>query len=60
VLSFWTEPTSRFERLRDWLGVERYYRRQWSIALSRLRGLIESDSAPERVVVAGGDRMPVT
>jgi hypothetical protein len=60
ALSFWTEPPSRLERLRDRLGSHRYYRRQWSVALSRLKDLIESGSAPEQVTVAGGDRLPVT
>ena len=60
TLSFWTEPSSRLDRLRDKLGAERFYRRQWSTALSRLKELIESGESPERVVVAGGDRAPVT
>jgi hypothetical protein len=60
TLSFWTEPPGGFARLRDRLGAERYYRRQWSRALSRLKKLIESGAAPEQVVVAGGDRLPVT
>jgi uncharacterized protein YndB with AHSA1/START domain len=60
VLSFLTEPSHRLDRLREQLGIERFYRRQWSIALSRLKDLIESGSTPERVVVAGGDRLPVT
>jgi uncharacterized protein YndB with AHSA1/START domain len=59
-LSFWTRPSSRLERLREKLGGARRRRRQWSTALSRLRDLIESGRVPERVVVAGGDRLPVT
>jgi len=60
TLSFLTEPSNRLDKLRERLGAERFFRRQWSIALSRLKELIESGSAPERVVVAGGDRSPVT
>jgi uncharacterized protein YndB with AHSA1/START domain len=60
TVSFWTEPANRFDRLRERLGAERYYRRQWSTALARLKDLIESGRAPDRVVVAGGDRVPVT
>lgn len=60
TLSFWTEPASLLDRLREKLGAERYYRRQWSIALSRLKELIESRRAAEHLVVAGGDRLPVT
>ncbi len=59
-LSFWTEPAGRLDRLRERLGAERYYRRRWSTALARLKELIESGRAPERVRVAGGDRLPVT
>jgi hypothetical protein len=60
TLSFWTEPASGVDRLRDKLGSERFYRRQWAVALSRLKELIESGGTPARVVVAGGDRLPVT
>jgi uncharacterized protein YndB with AHSA1/START domain len=60
ALSFWTQPAAHLGRLREGLGAERYYRRQWATALSRLKELVESGRAPERVVVAGGDRAPVT
>ncbi len=60
TLSFVTEPANRLDRLRERLGAERFYRRKWSQALSRLKDLIESGRPPERVVVAGGDRLPVT
>jgi uncharacterized protein YndB with AHSA1/START domain len=60
TLSFWTEPSGGVDRLRDKLGAERFYRRQWGTALSRLKQLVESGDASERVVVAGGDRLPVT
>ena len=53
TLRFWTEPSHPLDRLRERLGAERYYRRQWSIALSRLKQLIESGRPPARVVVAG-------
>jgi hypothetical protein len=59
-LSFWTQPPGLVDRLREGLRAERFYRRQWSIALSRLKELIESGRAAERVVVAGGDKLPVT
>jgi uncharacterized protein YndB with AHSA1/START domain len=59
-LSFWTQPSGLVDRLREGLRAERFYRRQWSIALSRLKELIESGRAAERVVVAGGDKLPVT
>jgi uncharacterized protein YndB with AHSA1/START domain len=59
TVSFSTEPTHFLDRLRERLGAELFYRRQWSIALSRLKELIESDLPPARVVVAGGARLPV-
>jgi|SRR6476620_6969685 len=59
-LSFWTQPSTHVDRLREGLRAESFYRRQWSTALSRLKELIESGRAPERVIVAGGDRRPVT
>lgn len=60
TLRFWTGPSHPLDRLREKLGAERYYRRQWSIALSRLKRLIESGLPPARVVVAGADRLPST
>jgi uncharacterized protein YndB with AHSA1/START domain len=59
-LSFLTQPSNLVDRLREGPRAERFYRRQWSIALSRLKDLIESGRAAGRVVVAGGDRLPVT
>ena len=59
TLRFWTGPTHPLDRLREKLGAERYYRRQWSIALSRLKGLCESGDPPNRVEVAGAVRPPV-
>ena len=58
-MTFRTEPTHSLDRLRERLGAEWFYRRQWSIALSRLKELIESGRPAARVVVAGGARLPV-
>jgi hypothetical protein len=60
TLSFWTGPTHSLDRLRELLGAERFYRRSWSVALSRLKEIAESGRPPERVVVAGGARIPAT
>ncbi len=60
TLSFLTEPSTGLDRARERLWAERFYRRQWSIALSRLKELVESGAASGRVAVAGGDRLPVT
>ena len=56
TLSFLTEPSTGLDRARERLGAERFYRRQWSIALSRLKELVESGAAPERV--GDGGRRP--
>lgn len=58
TVRFWSEPSHLLDRLRERLGAERFYRRQWSIALSRLQELIESGRPAERVGVAGGARLP--
>jgi hypothetical protein len=58
TLTFWTAPTSAFDRLRE-LGRARWWRRRWKKALVRMREQIESGVAPARTGVAGGDRIPV-
>lgn len=58
TVTFQTEPSQALDRLRERLGAERFYRRQWSLALSRLKELMESGRPPSRVVVAGADRQP--
>jgi uncharacterized protein YndB with AHSA1/START domain len=60
TVRFGTEPSNPVDRLRELRRGERYYRRQWSAALSRLKELIESGRHAERVVIAGGARAPVT
>jgi hypothetical protein len=57
TLSFWTEPSNPFDRLRERLGAERFYRRQWRRALARLKDLIESGRPVQPVGVAGGERL---
>jgi uncharacterized protein YndB with AHSA1/START domain len=57
TVSFWSEPSHPLDRLRERLGAERFYRRQWSIALSRLKELIESGLPVRRVAVAGAERI---
>jgi len=59
TVSFWTEPQHPLDRLRERLGAERRCRRHWSLALVRLKELMESGGPVERVVVAGGARLPV-
>ena len=58
TLTFWTEPATFFDRLRDRLQSRRRLRRDYRRALARLRALAEDGGAPSRVGVAGGDRPP--
>ena len=62
TVTFVTEPHTGGDRVLDSMrnlrGAERWYRRQWRRALSRLKELAESGAEPERVVVAGADRIP--
>jgi hypothetical protein len=60
TLRFGTEPSHPVDRMHElWRG-ERYFRRQWSTALTRLRDLIESGQPGKRASIAGGARVPVT
>jgi uncharacterized protein YndB with AHSA1/START domain len=58
TVTFQTSPSHPVDRLREKLGASLFYRRQWSIALSRLKELMESGRTPPRVRVAGGARVP--
>lgn len=60
TVRFGTEPTHPLDRLRERRFGERFYRRQFSTALSRLKDIVESGRPAERVVIAGGSRLPVT
>jgi hypothetical protein len=60
TVRFATEPAHPEDRLRELRFGERFYRRQWSTALSRLKDMIESGRSADRVAIAGGSRMPVT
>jgi uncharacterized protein YndB with AHSA1/START domain len=57
TLTFWTAPTSTFDRIRE-IGRERWWRRRWTKALARMRDVIESGAQVPRVEIAGGDRVP--
>lgn len=56
-VTFWTEPTHPFDRLRDMRNSERRLARGWRRALRRLRELCEEGEEPERLAVAGADRV---
>jgi len=57
-LTFWTAPSSVFDRVRE-LGRTRWWRRRWSKSLRRMQELIESGASAPRTEVAGADRLPV-
>lgn len=59
VFTFWTEPATIVDRLRE-LGRGGWWRRRWKRALRRLSELIESgaEAATPRAEVAGADRLP--
>jgi uncharacterized protein YndB with AHSA1/START domain len=57
AVTFWTEPTLLFDRLRDLRNSERRLGRDFRHALERLRDLAEGTAEPRRVTVAGGDRL---
>lgn len=58
-VTFWTEPTRASDRLRDARGSARRLGRGLRRALERLRELAEGGAEPERVGIAGGDRVGV-
>ena len=57
TLTFWTAPTTAFDRVRE-IGRSGWWRRRWKRALRRLQDQIESGAKPPRAEVAGGDRIP--
>lgn len=60
TVRFGTEPAHPVHRVGELRFGERFYRRQWSTALSRLKDIVESGRPAERVGIAGGARLPVT
>jgi uncharacterized protein YndB with AHSA1/START domain len=56
-VTFWTEPARAFDKLRDAKASERRLGKGLKRALERLRGVAESGTPPERIAVAGGDRL---
>jgi len=57
TVSFWTEPTNVFDKLKGSLGAARWYRRQYARALRRLREILESSEAVEPLRVGGASRI---
>ena len=59
TVTFWTEPRTLPDKLRDLRHGARRLRRDWKRGLRRLRALAEQGGSPPRVEVAGADRLPV-
>ncbi len=57
-VTFWTEPPTLVDRVRELTGSSYFFRRDLQRALGRLRGLIEGSEPVERVGVGGGERLP--
>ena len=57
-VTFWTEPSHPFDRIRELAGASRWFERNWARALRRLKEVVESGRPIERVSVAGADRLP--
>jgi uncharacterized protein YndB with AHSA1/START domain len=58
TVTFWTVPPTMLDRARELFGSSRAFARQWKRALERLKAIVETDAPPERVTVAGLDRVP--
>jgi hypothetical protein len=58
TVTFWTEPTSPFDRVAELFGSARRSRRGWSRALAQLKGLAEAGGPVERVEVGGAELLP--
>ena len=59
TVTFWTEPTHHWDRVREKFGHARRFRRRWRDALEQLREVLESGEPVEPVSVAGEPRLPV-
>lgn len=57
-LTFWSEPQTIFDKLRNPLGRSGRLRRGWRRALRRLKHLAEGEESVERLSVGGADRVP--
>ncbi len=57
TLTFWTEPSHPLDKMRDAKASERRLGKGLKKALERLREVAESGAPPERIEVAGGDRL---
>jgi uncharacterized protein YndB with AHSA1/START domain len=56
-VAFWFEADSPIDAAKAKLGAERWYRKQWTTALRRLRDLLEAGETIEPLRVAGTSRL---
>jgi uncharacterized protein YndB with AHSA1/START domain len=56
-VTFMTEPEQIVDKMRDAKSSDRRLGKDLKKALERLRGVAESGAPPERIAVAGGDRI---
>lgn len=56
-VTFWTEPETVIDKMKDRKTSERRLGKGLKKALERLRNVAESGVPPERIAVAGGDRL---
>ena len=56
-VTFWTDPSRALDKLRDAKASERRLGKGLRKALERLREVAESGTPPERIVIAGADRI---
>jgi uncharacterized protein YndB with AHSA1/START domain len=56
-VTFWTDPSHAFDKLRDAKASERRLGRGLRKVLERLREVAESGIPPERIAIAGADRV---
>jgi uncharacterized protein YndB with AHSA1/START domain len=58
-VTFWTEPQNALDKLRDARASGRRFAKGLRRALQRLREVVESDEPPDRIAVAGADRLGI-
>ena len=57
-VTFWTEPDSPPDKIKEHLSSRHWMRRQWARALERLKELAETGVTVEPLTIAGADPAP--
>ena len=58
TVTFWTESSNHWDRIKEKFGHARRFRKKWRSALDQLREIVESGEPVEPVRVAGEPRIP--